>query len=202
MVRAILSGQKTQTRRVAKGIALEFLRNFIPEYVASPENNLCPYGQTGDRLWVRENFAHIYKDNSKPINRLPNDCVYKADGFSVEKTVFGAWKPSIHMPRWASRITLEITGVRLERLNDISEGDAIAEGVKRSQRAVSPNKAVPCFWDYFRNEPQYRSACDSYASLWESINGAGSWEANPWVWVLEFKRIQSLPGIDAAQSAI
>lgn len=94
------------------------------------------------------------------------------------------------MPRWASRIDLEITGVRVERLQDISGADAMAEGVRRSQRAISPDKTAPCFWDYLNNCPEYRTAADSYASLWESINGPGSWDANPWVWVVEFRRIK------------
>ena len=92
------------------------------------------------------------------------------------------WKPSIHMPRWASRITLEVTGVRVERLQDISEADAIAEGVTGvSSGGVTlfTTTGVNCF----------QAAKDAYAALWELINGPGSWDANPWVWVVEFKRI-------------
>jgi hypothetical protein len=161
MVRALLAGTKTQTRRVAKGLALEWLsEGFEPAFVADDANGLCPYGHPGDRLWVRETW--------RPVNEVHAD--YAADYNASDLGSLGPWKPSIHMPRWASRITLEIVSVRVERLQDISEGDAIAEGVGGDVTVT------PCF------------SVDRYRELWESINGPGSWEANPWVWVVEFKR--------------
>lgn len=172
MVRALLDGSKTQTRRVVKGVALEWLGpdGFTPEFVASPENHLCPYGQPGDRLWVREAFMHEPADYcwqaSVSIPSRPASTVYRAD-FPNSQPGEG-WKPSIHMPRKLSRITLEITGVRVERLQDISDTDARAEGMP----ATVANS--PRVW---------------FASLWQSINGAESWDANPWVWVVEFRRL-------------
>lgn len=157
MVRAILSGAKTQTRRVVKGVALEWLaEGFTPEFVASPDNYVCPYGQSCDRLWVRETFWQP-RDKSETL--------FKADGAILG---CGKWKPSIHMPRWASRITLEIVSVRVERLNDISEQDARAEG-------APPLDATGYRGGFFH--------------LWQSINGHDSLDANPWVWVVEFRRL-------------
>ena len=168
MVRALLTGTKTQTRRVAKEFAGRddldaILRRF-------PEQSGCPYGQPGDRLWVRE--AHWwFKDEHDPVTgyfppKLTiEDVEYRADGDDGRKV----WRPSIHMPRWASRITLEITGVRVERLQDISEADAVAEG-------VYTDPACPAY--------------DGYRTLWDQINGSGSWDLNPWVWVVEFRQVK------------
>ena len=192
MVRAILDGRKTQTRRIVQPTPLErgsrtfFYKRgypvFIDERRAAIES--CPYGGPGDHLWVRETFSYDRLDIDRD-GMLP--CWYWADGNPRR----GDWtipKPSIHMPRWASRITLRIKSVRVERLQEISEQDAIAEGVLRSQRAVSASAAAPAFFDYMLDQPNYCSARSSYSSLWESINGPGSWEKNPWVWVLEFER--------------
>ena len=104
------------------------------------------------------------------------------------------WRPSIHMPRWASRITLEIVSVRVERLQDISEEDAIAEGVYCENVIVSSyygHHEVGEYLYFFHGGPDegFESAVDAYAALWDSINGEGSWEKNPWVWVIEFRRI-------------
>lgn len=158
MVRAILDGRKTQTRRVAKGIALEWLAPdmFTPEFVALPENGLCPYGYSGDRLWVRETFQSY------------------GDGFAYRATPVipdnRNWKPSIFMPRSASRITLEITNVRVERLNEITEMDAEAEGVY-----VWSDSGNPAIWKFH--------------CLWDDINGKKyPWSSNPWVWVVEFQK--------------
>lgn len=176
MVRAILAGTKSQTRRVVKGIALEWLRpdGFTPEFAAAPENGLCPYGAPGDRLWVREAFIHEPADYcweaSVSIPCQPASTVYRAD-FPDSRPGEG-WKPSIHMPRNLSRITLEITGVRVERLQDISEADAIAEGIER------PADGIPIC-----NARQW------YQVLWGQINGPDSWGANPWVWCISFRRI-------------
>ena len=143
MIRAILEGRKTQTRRIVKPNCL---------------SKLSPYGRTGDRLWVRETWGH---------NPEGPGYVYRSDGDFDMKFHGDRWRPSIHMPRWASRITLEVTGVRVERLQDINEEDALAEGVEHAFR-----------------------------SLWESINGPGSWDANPWVWVVEFRRVSDGKGRD------
>ena len=138
MVRAILDGSKTQTRRVVKGFALELLQpdDFRPDYVALPENALSPFGFAGDRLWVRETWQH----SNYPLGPYDDDCLvfYRADylddphGPDGEKSPEGkyrAWRPSIHMPRSAARTLLDVTGVRIERLNAISDEDCIAEGI-------------------------------------------------------------------------
>ncbi len=183
----------------------------------------CPYGKPADpgfdrpadRLWVRE--AHCIESSrevayeppfsdGRPI-RHHNDehwgpwwqqPHYRATDPAPELEIGTGepgvkWTPSIFMPRWASRITLEITAVRVERLQSISEADARAEGVRLSQRAVSPSKAQSFWWDYLRSEPSCPWARESFGTLWESINGPdgpGSWDANPWVWVVEFRRVQ------------
>lgn len=219
MVRAILAGTKTQTRRAVKPQpALVDPRNsrlpglyrngdFAWRDKGAPlgcatisckpngpdgwalENS--PFGQPGDRLWVRETWLDL---QGTGIERATGDLsryAYAADtppgshGDECRKNYGLRWRPSIHMPRWASRITLEITGVRVERLQGISEADAEAEGCAKNHNgyylggphAVSGRK-------------QMATAQSAYRDLWESINGAGSWEANPWVWVVEFKRVE------------
>lgn len=176
MVRAILEGRKTVTRRPVKGVGLVWLDNFKPEYVADPDNNLCPYGKPGDRLWVRETF------NQTNPGALDGVYYYRADG-RFPKCIGGgrftsaeSWKPSIHMPRAASRILLEITDLRVERLQDISNEQALAEGVKSAEPDIDPDGN-----DY--------SPCELFGGLWTMINGMESWNANPWVWVVEFKRV-------------
>jgi len=207
MVRALLAGTKVQTRRVVKpqpimrdggdcvveygkqrhsGPAEYLLGHVLPKFG-------CPYGQPGDRLWVRE--AHMIQAHPADIGLSRADIpktwdaavasagsvIYRADPGAELLADGRKWSPSIHMPRWASRLTLEITGVRVERLNDISESDALAEGVTAvSSGGVTlfTTTGVNCF----------QTAKDAYAALWESINGPGSWDANPWVWVVEFKR--------------
>lgn len=133
MVRACLAETKTQTRRAVKGMALEWLQpdQFTPEFVADPANHLCPYGYPGDRLWVRETWAyHLHAQSAARDEDGP--FVYAADGPSaLQVRLATKWTPGIHMFRWASRITLEITEVRVERLQDISEADAKAEGCER-----------------------------------------------------------------------
>lgn len=183
MVRAILDGNKTQTRRVVK------LRNgqYMPPSEKADINGWrqmlrnCPYGQPVDRLWVRETFADLRgtgiehrPDPSGPLKRyaFAADHPPGSHGDEARKEFGVKWKPSIHMPRAASRITLEITGVRVERLQDVSRGDAMAEGCPFQNMAGGPN---PCNW---------------FAGLWESINGTESWQSNPWVWVVEFKRLE------------
>lgn len=175
MVNAILDGKKTQTRRVIKGHWKEWLEsiNDITNLDASCAlENQCPYGKPGDQLWVRETFhsptdqVTIYRANWREDAR--------ARGFdNIPNTVNWKWTPSIHMPRWASRIQLEITGIRVERLQDISDDDALEEGVDRTNTSIK---------GYARQR---------FQNLWQKINGVDSWDQNPWVWVIEFERIKT-----------
>jgi hypothetical protein len=168
MVKAILEGRKCQTRRIVKGTPLEWLMPdmFTPEFVASPENNLCPYGKVGDILWVRETWV-------KNEGQLPTDLgyVYKAElgeeELKYSKELGVKWKPSIFMPRDACRIKLRIESIRIERLQDITEEDCICEGVEHDK-----------FLDL--------TAKENFRSLWDSING--NWDSNPFVWVISFCR--------------
>jgi len=197
MVRAILAGTKTQTRRVVKPQPPEALPAYAPKvYWPARDRHMtcndldgaaylqlerpsdydgahvmrggfgfrCCYGQPGNRLWVRESFRDA---RAAMLGRV----LYRADGENI-----CGWKPSIHMPRHLSRITLEVTDVRVERLQDISVADAMAEGVVECNENL--RGLEPCMeWRY------------AYEDLWDSINGPGSWDANPWVWVIEFKRV-------------
>jgi hypothetical protein len=180
MVRAILAGTKTQTRRVVKpapklvGGAWFFYKRGLPVYVpnVSAAADSCPYGQPGDRLWVRESFRDA---RAAMLGRV----LYRADGENI-----CGWKPSIHMPRHLSRITLEVTAVRVERLQDISEADAQAEGVTPKWEPGCSGRLMDALGGF-----SFRPAASAYAELWEQINGPGSWDANPWVWVIEFKRV-------------
>lgn len=175
MVRALLAGTKTQTRRVLShqptaicSDAMWRRQQLSPQMVmptgfkfldaaGSAYATLCPYGKTGDLLWVRETFAPVHSGD--PLRGAR----YKADGAH-----WHPWKPAIHMPRWASRLTLRITDVRVQRLQEISNDDCDSEGIPYS--------------------PDVNLAHD-YQALWESINGPGSWDANPWVWALTFEVI-------------
>ncbi|QHW68653.1 hypothetical protein [Raoultella ornithinolytica] len=193
MVRAILDGRKTQTRRImAPQPADDIERSAFPNPDAigwksslkhkygSTTAHFFPFGAIGDRIWVRETFrVHsratdvatlVYKASERnswteQTHRVPVAVCNKPA--TPEK-----WTPSLHMPRWASRILLEITDVRVERLKNISDGDAIREGC-----SVTDMKSGDCVADVF-------------ARLWESIYGEESWKANPWVWVIEFKRVE------------
>lgn len=192
MVKAILEGCKVQTRRVVKMTKDEPLTDVCWGYTAfTPENHIsfrglhangtygesfvrCPYGKVGDRLWVREAFWPAYRRTE-----TNNGCVYRADyqapakiGLNPQLFHSARWTPSIHMPRWASRITLEVTGVRVERLIGISAWDAVAEGMEA------------------RCDPDQRGAVEQFEQLWEKINGKKHpWKSNPWVWVIEFRRV-------------
>ena len=196
MVRAILAGTKTQTRRVVKpqprrvDCGVPF--GDAPAWARAEPGSMvmrCPYGQPGDRLWARETWARDDEDGvlmyRADVGRDMNANAWEQG--RLEGAPRYRWRPSIHMPRWASRITLEITGVRVERLQDISEGDAIAEGVNRfhgmlkDEDAAAFNRIGPVEFNGF---PIIR-----YGVLWESINGPASWDANPWVWVVEFNRV-------------
>jgi hypothetical protein len=207
MVRALLDGRKTQTRRIVKPQTDDSWDDFtiVAEHYTpvcfdkkgeaypgtevfgfgSPEQGWkSPYGEPGDRLWVRETSIIAPKRWSTPDSSSIKDsdgdhrqvqyiathpCTEAADDYKLKKT------PSIFMPRWASRITLEITNIRVERLNDISDEDAKSEGTK------------PFTTDFLGEG--HAKAC--YADLWNEINGTGSWDKNPWVWVIEFQRINT-----------
>lgn len=206
MVRALLSGAKTQTRRIVKpqpeaehgGEPYWFIGGYRAWTYRDTQDTLrkggkvlpCPYSQRGDRLWVREAWARDDEDGALFYRA---DVGLGGDADDWERNRLDGvpryrWRPSIHMPRLASRITLEVTGVRVEQLQDISEADAIAEGVnpfpgvRQDDDAAAFNRIGPVDMDSF---PIAR-----YAALWESINGPGSWDANPWVWVVEFKKIK------------
>jgi len=200
MVRALLDGTKTQTRRAfsektlklfSAAVALGEVSDFLNEMQLGKNDlgyvlDFCPYGKIGDRLWVRETW-------SKAKSSLSNELFYRADGDHqpgrqitlsyVDRE--GRWRPSIHMPRYVSRITIEITGVRVERLQDISEEDAKAEGI---QQYKGPLRWIR-YIDAVTGEAAHNSARDAFASLWEAINGAGSWDSNPWLWCVSFKRV-------------
>jgi hypothetical protein len=191
MVRAILDGRKTVTRRAVKGLGLQWLDDFTPEYVADAANRLCPYGQPGDRLWLREtHFINDYREAKVPEeDRAETEIVYRADSLPCwegEESEI-RWRPSIFMPRWASRIQLEITKVRVERLQDISDSQIESEGVDLDALADGQDRYDMCHaGSGVEGRPTLRTA---WRDLWQSINGPGSWDANPWVWVVEFKRV-------------
>lgn len=205
MVCAILEGHKTQTRRVVKpqpiyvcpmGPAGAPLLSSKPNFA---DGNIirCPYGVPGDRLWVRETFYcdHAFYPEGTPPScywdgaklraqhapeqlayeraRMLEAMYYRADGEPEFEGADGPtpWRPSIHMPRWASRILLEVTVVHVERLQEINRGDAMEEGCP------------------FPNMAQGDDPRQWYRALWEQINGPSSWDGNPWVWVVEFKRV-------------
>lgn len=214
MVRALLDGHKTVTRRPVKHQPFDLSwsrRDHSFNYVSGRAANgdevdgfwayttrsggqweaKCPYGQPGDRLWVRETWLEDPEDDGSwgytqymgckgsPLSDIPKrfqkpgHCLYRACWAGSALT----WRPSIHMPRWASRILLEITDVHVERLQDISEKQALAEGVMSAERDIDPDGN-----DY--------SPLELFGGLWVKLNGMDSWSANPWVWVVEFKRVQ------------
>lgn len=202
MVRAIIDGRKTQTRRPIKWKQTRFTeigeREDGSKWPWSEDTehacdfwHPCPFGAVGDRIWVRETFCPVddtqyggekwvdYRatpryEASHPAgwDSAPND----AEALK--------WRPSIHMPRWASRILLEITDVRVERLNAISEEDARAEGIIDGG-CLNCGEPEPC--GCANPEPD---ATDAFAYLWQSIYGQESWNANPWVWVISIKRVE------------
>ena len=254
MVRAILDGRKTQTRRVVKPQPTEgglhwvtacggdfaawqdacLLLDEHSEY-GGPCQRTCPYGKPGETLWVRETWcAHwnappydapqsyriVTGDELPPINQengdlyqpAPSDIMTVWYGAQGDKPLHMKWKPSIHMPRWASRITLRITDIRVERLQDITEDDARAEGCEARpfpgpwwqgyrdfgdgdlihQQAIGetapdwmiePKKMPPTPWLDL-------SARDGFRSIWMGLHAPGAWEANPWVWVVAFERVK------------
>ncbi|WP_238085276.1 hypothetical protein [Pseudescherichia vulneris] len=221
MVRAILDGSKTQTRRIVKPqrvgdgwsvkeaqspLAARHTHDWWLPTGTRPYSALpgCPYGVVGDRIWVRETWADVNHDGCPAV-------AYRADGEvrdlqeddgeeddpNLEKYCFanfypdlisgteGRWTPSIHMPRWASRITLEITAVRVERLSEISEADAAAEGVPPAGDLLPDHPGA-----YLTPKGDFATAKVAFQRFWESIYGDDSWQANPWVWVIEFRRVE------------
>lgn len=207
MVLAILEGRKTQTRRAIKRLPwydpaqnrwiYRGLQFNTEREAFSALKFLNPYGQPGGRLWVRETWCPIYAQDPAYNNGEPIEIDYKA-GHSKDSMQWRLmddigtrrWKPSIHMPRRASRILLEITGVRVERLNEISSADAMSEGCEKD---IADGESLYWFDGLgIDKESGRRFAYDeqeAFSWLWESINGPGSWAANPWVWVIDFQRV-------------
>ncbi|VAM22601.1 Uncharacterised protein [Enterobacter hormaechei] len=202
MVRAILDGRKTQTRRIIKNcdVGRDDISSFIrigkftgcyPEDVPELIRECCPFGQPGDRIWVRETWAEA--GASAPDLKLyrANYPEHVTSGYeNVPPAEEIRWTPSIHMPRWASRLTLEITGVRVERLNGISEAEAEAEGIDMDALADSQD-CYDCIADH--NMTGRPTAIGAFKYLWESIYGEENWQSNPWVWVIEFKVVPNVP---------
>jgi len=199
MVREILAGTKTQTRRVWKlprgcswyaghgGEAAGMVQDDDGPAWWHVSEQRCPYGQPGDRLWVREAWRALRRFDSMPPLDIEwrSMVAYEADTPTGDYRQaphgrMGKLRPPIHMPRWASRITLEVTGVRVERLQDISSEDSLAEGIYPTSTGLYPG-----------------SPRAAYRNLWEEINGPGSWDTNPWVWVVEFRRLDVARLLDA-----
>lgn len=228
MVRAVLDGRKTQTRRPVNAWRFDHvdLSGAVPELRGKYQflrlkdgGEFGPvtavFGATGDRLWVREAWQEFFDDEIMPLRprgprgRLGSPSTpdrlsyvfYRADGPVPVQPPLGRanWRPSIHMPRWASRITLEITGVRVERIQDITEDDARAEGVAFDsgweEQCGEGYTSGEGFLDYRSKDDAFscRTAADSYRTLWDSLYGGDhrAWAANPWVWVVEFRRIEA-----------
>jgi hypothetical protein len=202
MVRAILAGTKTQTRRVVKptptrNAAAMWSRDGLLQVESGPRAAYpitCPYGQPGDRLWVRETYSGPYVLTGTPPREWPSDAPIWcwADGDPTH----GDWtkpKPGMHMPRSASRIDVEVTEVRVERLQEISEADAKAEGVLQWAADLARDGSVTEA-DIVAMAARYGTGSlrGGYAALWDSINGMdghSSWQANPWVWAVSFRTI-------------
>lgn len=189
MVRAILEGRKTQTRRIVKPQRHPFGHMLAADEVAKEVIGQtcavrCPYGKPGDRLWVREKHLNWWNNTDPPT--FSHVAAYAADGYELQPGE--KWIPSIHMLRAASRINLEITGIRVERLQDIRPSDCSAEGIVPIPR---PGYRMNGYGlegtDQDDAHPTWIAA---YRALWESINGSGSWDASPWVWVVEFRRVE------------
>jgi hypothetical protein len=212
MVRAILEGRKTQTRRVVRMHVdchndpdLLPTRDLMDLYNEEcPDEGVlgitCPYGNPGDRLWVRETWTHtgtgVWSIADARRGPLDGKVIYRA---TDEEPCKGCWFPSIFMPREFSRITLEVVKMRVEKLQEISISDAIAEGVgdvlKDEKHPLREATVARGVWvgGEEQGEP-WATEVDAYAALWESINGESSWDKNPWVWVVEFKRVESGAG--------
>ncbi|HCD2903306.1 TPA: hypothetical protein NBM14_001001 [Klebsiella pneumoniae] len=226
MVRAILDGRKTQTRRIMKvqpkpsksrpgdfwfsSKKLESMVHVsdlapgnspIADYHLFIQEHCCPFGAVGDRIWVRETARCEWQRGDFKDAAFETGVTYKADGerqsfrSAEQHKTFPrrshaangdlAWHPSIHMPRWASRIMLEITDVRVERLNAISEEDATAEGVPPAGSLLPDYPGT-----FLTPKGDFATAKVAFQRLWESIYGEESWKANSWVWVISFKRVE------------
>jgi hypothetical protein len=207
MIKELLNRNKTQTRRIIKLQPILDIR--VPEGSKvkeglwiwpkninwwvnnSPDESgildYCPYGQVGARLWARETFATEKCWDNKPMSFFNNasdvPIWYKVcDPLVSDFVPCGKWRPSIFMPRWASRITLEITDIRVQRLQDILEDDAAAEGIRYAENSYELEWMTP--------SERGRKRIKDYQILWDSINGKKySWESNPFVWALSFKVI-------------
>jgi hypothetical protein len=211
MVRAILDGRKTQTRRIMKvqppPDALVTVEHYHPIVIdrhgdMQPGDEIfgahwddgefglkSPYGAPGDTLWVRETWGAVWPaDEPVPLRQceieyraeLPPGCTDRPGEWPADEgngPEVPKWRPSIHMPRWASRITLRITDIRVERLQDISEDDARAEGVSSE-------------WDDYEKYGQSEPYRYGFSALWNDINGPGAWDDNPWVWAISFERVK------------
>ncbi|MBO6937581.1 MAG: hypothetical protein JJ863_21590 [Deltaproteobacteria bacterium] len=204
MVREVLGDRKTQTRRVIK--LREFGPSDTPGYdwtfrdrrglwndmrTADLVAKKCPYGQPGELLWVRETWAASTVHDSTPPRELPRPCAVfyrERDGQCDEYDFVGRWRPSIHMPRWASRLTLRVTDVRIERVQAASDADIAAEGLRPSAMGAQ------CSVDLPGGLTHHDTHIECWRLLWDSINGKRegcSWEANPWVWVVCFERVET-----------
>ncbi|PMQ04216.1 hypothetical protein DyAD56_16125 [Dyella sp. AD56] len=221
MVRAILDGRKTVTRRIVKpqpdfvvpqadSSKLPVVGKCTPDdekHGRLAKSLWCPYGHVGDRLWVRETHMRVphpaeFGFTKEMLPHTWDACcevagtfLYRADPCSDLVADGRQWTPSIHMPRAASRITLEVTGVRVERLQAITHEQAVAEGVHRIDigSGYRPRySAAQTTWQEVveGTADAYEDARLAFRDLWQSINGPGSWDANPWVWAVEFKRIE------------
>lgn len=207
MVRAILEGRKTQTRRMVKPqpAHIEWFAHqegWIGSFGedagtrANPHRMVdCPYGKPGDRLWVKETWkadpAFGFPDRTKPTD-LPEgtNILYRATlPEDHPKADWNNWKPCLFMRRWMSRITLKMASVRVERLQDISAADALAEGSYLGRCPCLPRSKDKTPIDACFHQTGCHIHGTEYKHLWESINGKGSWAANPFVWVIEFKRV-------------
>ena len=191
MVRAILDGTKTQTRRVVNAKHLPWLENSVLNFLDGKWNQRpLPYGQPGDRLWVREAWRTVAEADAIPPRDMDEAFRLWFEVEAPHQPGAGKCRPPMFMPRWASRITLEITSVRVERLQDISEADAIEEGIEKSPSLGKPGAFQWCDYRVFGDPSEwFNCPIRSYRSLWQVINGPGSWEANPWVWVVQFKKV-------------
>ncbi len=214
MIRRLVAGGKTQTRRTAEAVpsppSETNIVHWPPKHPApyldsycggkwsarnprrmsemwcwwtrddrSCEQFRCPYGAPGDLLWVRESHRLVDCDCSETC-RVPGHVWYEATSDGYRACNLNRLRPSIHMPRWASRITLAITNVRLQRLHDLTEADAVAEG-------IMPRSGGLWHWDvYAREQCGFHTARGAYDALWTEINGRKSWPSNPWVWAVSF----------------
>lgn len=223
MVRAILDGRKTQTRRIMKvqpsegfspmNMALETdyeahwytpgivdkdgylqpAKHDVFGVASDEEGYTCPFGAVGDRIWVRETFATLEPGSYEPVKPQQGYCQELRYAATDRLAKSGSdirgykWIPSLHMPRWASRITLEITGVRVDRLQNISDEDAEAEGIDM-EALFDAQDCYDCIADH--NMTGRPTVTGAFKHLWESIYGEEGWQANPWVWVITFQRVE------------